>query len=80
MNNKITETERILKTNLTLLRKAKGLTKKIVATDLNIDYSYLHRLENLERTNNPSYEILEKFATYFNVPVYYLFCPPEKWN
>lgn len=62
-----------LSNNLTVLRNNKGKSIKAVADEMNITYSYLHALEDINVIKNPSLEVLDKISTYYGVEVYELF-------
>jgi len=46
------------------LRKNKGLSIKKLAKDVDLNYTYISKLENSKV--NPSSEVIDKFANYFN--------------
>jgi transcriptional regulator with XRE-family HTH domain len=52
-------------------RLKKGLTLRDTASKLNIDYSYLSRIENDHKI--PSLELLEMLANFYGVPMAELF-------
>ncbi|OGM29487.1 hypothetical protein A2630_00635 [Candidatus Woesebacteria bacterium RIFCSPHIGHO2_01_FULL_44_10] len=52
------------------IRAAKGVTQKDLAKALNVDNSYLSRIEKGDRT--PSIDVLEKIAKKLDVPFYLL--------
>lgn len=62
-----------LSNNLTLMRNNIGKSIKAVAEEMNIAYSYLHALEDVNIIKNPSLEVLDKISSYYNVEVYELF-------
>lgn len=70
----MTETEKLFKQNLCILRESKGLSRYNICTVLKIDNSYYNRLENLERSVSPTFELLEKIADFYNIKVCDLFC------
>lgn len=71
----LTNTEMTFKKNLKKLRMSQDgcKTKMDISKDLEISYSYYHSLENPETHKNPSFEILEKIASIYNIQVYELF-------
>jgi transcriptional regulator with XRE-family HTH domain len=52
-------------------RRRKGLTLRDTASRLNIDHSYLSRIENDHKV--PSLELLEMLANFYGVPIAELF-------
>ena len=84
----MTETEKAFKKNLVKLRESKGLSRYNISTILKIDYSYYNRLENMDKSTSPSFELLEKIANYYELRVADLFSEEiflpkevvEKWK
>lgn len=69
----MTKTEIIFKNNLIFLRTQREISAYRVATDLKIDKGYYYRLENMNKSQSPTYELLEKLADYYGLEVYELF-------
>lgn len=69
----ISQTEKIFKKNLIILREKKGVSIYRAALDSKIDKAYYYRLEDRKRHIEPKFETLEKLSLYFNIPVYKLF-------
>ena len=61
-----------MKTRLKQLREAKNYTQQKVALDLNMNQKSVSRYENDER--EAGYDLLVKFADYYNVSVDYILC------
>lgn len=61
------------------IRAAKGISQKELGKKLNLDTSYLSRIENEQRT--PSAELLENIAKQLDVPFYlFILLSSEKGN
>jgi len=69
----MTKTERLFKLNIKYLRIKNKYSCYKVAREIHIDYSYYYRLENLEKHQNPGYEIYEKIANFYKIEPYELF-------
>ena len=61
-----------IRTRLKELREKKGYTQLKVAMDLNVNQNSISRYENGER--EAGYEMLIKFANYYNVSIDYILC------
>ena len=73
----ITKTELQMKQNLKQLRETAGLSKKKLASLIDIDLSYYNRLENPERCVVPRFTTLEKICDFYKIPVSVLFTKIE---
>lgn len=60
------------------LRKAKGVSQETMANEAQIGRKYMSDIENGKR--NLSLDLLERIATYFNLPLSELFQKIENWN
>jgi DNA-binding XRE family transcriptional regulator len=58
-------------TTLRNLREKENLTLRQLGEKLNIHWTTLHSFETGRR--NPSFETADKIASYFNVPIEYIF-------
>ena len=59
--------------NLKTLRLNKNKNIHEVANEIGLAYSYLYNLEMQKVQKNPSMDILDKLAAYYDVEVYELF-------
>lgn len=59
------------------LRKAKGVSQETMANEAQIGRKYMSDIENGKR--NLSLDLLERIATYFNLPLSELFKQVEKY-
>ena len=73
MDNNIPFAKIKLSNNLKVLRKNKEKSINAVAEEIQLTYSYLHALEDVNVIKNPSLEILDKLSEYYGVEVYELF-------
>lgn len=69
----MTNTEIKFKKNLKSLRESSGLSGYKTAQNMNIDRGYYYKLESLNKSQSPTYEMLEKIAEYYKIEVYELF-------
>jgi len=69
----MTETEKILKKNLILLREGKGLTRYQLAKEMQVNRTYYYKMERMDISQSPTYNMLEKIANFYNIEVYELF-------
>lgn len=71
----VTQTEIIFKHNLKKLRKSLPgcLNKSDTARKIGISPPYYINLESEKVSRLPSFEILEKISTFYDIPVYKLF-------
>lgn len=73
MNNNIPFAKIKLSNNLKVLRTNKEKSINAVAEEMQLTYSYLHALEDINVNKNPSMEILDRLSEYYGVEVYELF-------
>lgn len=59
--------------NLKALRLLNNKNIKRVSTELGLAYSYVYYLEKPDIPKNPSMEMLDKFAAYYDVDISILF-------
>lgn len=73
MEKKIPYSKIKLSNNLQVLRNNKGKSINAVAEEMSITYSYLHALEDVNVSKNPSMDILDRLSEYYNIEIYELF-------
>lgn len=69
----MTNTELTFKKNLIKMRESKGISRYRLAILLKIDKGYYYRMEDFSKSQSPTYDMLEKIADFYDVPVYRLF-------
>lgn len=69
----ITRTESKLKGNIRRLRECQMISSYRLAKEAGIEKSYYYRLEKENYHVQPTFEVLEKLANYYNIQVFELF-------
>jgi len=71
---KITTTEKIFKENIKRLRKSKPgcINKTQAAKEIGISQAYYNKLESTTTHKQPSFEVMEKIASYYNIEAHEL--------
>lgn len=70
----ISATEKIFKENLKRLRKSRPgcINKTQAAKEIGISQAYYNKLESNTTHKQPSFEVMEKIAAYYNIEVHEL--------
>lgn len=69
----LTDTERKFKNKLIELREKHGYSTYYVAKETGMNYSYYHKLENMNKNTCPKFETMEKLASFYKIELWELF-------